>query len=245
MRILQPQPASHEYTIKAYIRDSFGTRLLKLGSLSLLTLIAGGLILILSALNALLVPKLKGSGFVDWNAVATKSVQAELRQTQANRFYIGEAWSIQAWLAIVGTGFGLVSHGFHEADVHLFDWWCSRQARHRRGLNYARYRNTQPRAPVSYGIRGFPLFASLRYLVLITTVAVSIGYKFGITETAVVWHETLDPTIPFIKVRNTTGPYYSITTTSSADVTIAHWFGGEDSAFTDEYQTVGDDSYDH
>lgn len=128
--------------------------------------------------------------------------------------------------------------------MHLFDWWCSRQARQSAGLDYARYLNTQPRAPVSYGIRGFPLFASLRYFVLALTVAMSIGYKFGVTETTVVWHETLDPSDPSVNLDNQTEPYSTANHPFTDQVNMVHWFGTGTGAFTYKYQRVANDSYD-
>ncbi|CAG9947241.1 unnamed protein product [Clonostachys rosea f. rosea IK726] len=108
------------------------------------------------------------------------------------RFRVGALLSIQMWTAIIGVGFGLLSYGFSEAHVHLFDWWCTRQAARNSGLDYGRYLNTLPRAPVVYRVRAFVKFATLRYLVIALSVGVSIGYKFGILQVLVDTYENLD-----------------------------------------------------
>jgi hypothetical protein len=58
------------------------------------------------------------------------------------------------------------------------------------GLDYARYLNTQRRAPVTYGVRGFPFFATLRYAILAASIAISVGYKFDFQEVDVQVRET-------------------------------------------------------
>ncbi|KAK7216729.1 hypothetical protein V2G26_004732 [Clonostachys chloroleuca] len=146
----------------------------------LLALLAGGLILIIASLNALTTP---GS----W-----KEGRSVDLLNSGMRFRVGALLSIQMWTAIIGVGFGLFSYGFSEAHVHLFDWWCNRQAARNSGLDYGRYLNTLPRAPVVYGVRGFVKFATLRYLVVALSVGVSIGYKFGIMQVPVDTYENLD-----------------------------------------------------
>ena len=184
---------------------AFSTRCIRLGVASLLSLLAGGLILVLTSVNALLAPN-SGKG----------AVQPLYPEESANRFYVGHTWSLQAWIAIVGVGFGLLSHGFNEAYIHLFDWWCSRRAKEGPGLDYARYLNTQPRAPVAYGIRGFPTFATLRYFLVIMTITASIGYKFGITVASTFWTESLRPDV---FVSDPTGRDYYVT----PSVAVSHW----------------------
>lgn len=103
MGLLPPHRASCEYPRNAKGSDTFGARLVKLGPLSLIALIAGGLILILAALNALLGPKLK-----NFESVAWENVEADLQELDANRFHVGQTWSVQVWLAIVGFGFALL-----------------------------------------------------------------------------------------------------------------------------------------
>ena len=110
-------------------------------------------------------------------------------------FLVGSRWSLQTWIAITGVGFGLTGHGFSEAYTHLFDWWCSRRAHSSTGLDYARYLNTQPRAPVLYGLRGFPAFSTLRYFIMALSAALSISYKFGFEQIYVVKTETVNNTI--------------------------------------------------
>lgn len=203
------------------------TRLLKLGPISLLALFAGGLILILGAINALLPTDDNHSG--GQNFTVAIGVGEGL-----NRFRVGSTWSVQAWIAILGVGFGLLSHGLHEAYAHLFDWWCSRKAQGGSGLDYARYLNTQPRAPVTYGVRGFPALASLRYVLLASTIAASIGYKFGIGETTSPWAEHLRPDQLVARVANGTKPLDAYSKASP-------WFKGGNQCFTYEFQKLLDE----
>ncbi|KAF5721455.1 hypothetical protein FMUND_3583 [Fusarium mundagurra] len=87
-----------------------------------------------------------------------------------------------------------------EAYVHLFDTWASRQAQHSNGLDYARCLNSQPRAPVVYGFRGFPSFITLRYFLLIMSIIASVGYKFAIVSPDAWIKENFHPRlIEFIK----------------------------------------------
>ncbi|KAM5354477.1 hypothetical protein ACJ41O_001124 [Fusarium nematophilum] len=151
-------------------RLGFFTRFRRLGLLSLCTLFAGGAILVFVGVNV------SGAPTRHPERIPPRG-GAEQRP-----FRYGYSLSVQAWLAIVGIGFGLISHGLNEAYLHFFDWWCSRQARKDAGLDYARYLNSQPRAPVVYGIRGFPVWVSMRYLLAVASIAASIGYKFGIVE---------------------------------------------------------------
>ncbi|WKT53620.1 hypothetical protein QSH57_004204 [Fusarium oxysporum f. sp. vasinfectum] len=141
------------------------TRLRRIGLLSLSTLFFGGLLLFLTGLNGLI-----GSDSVEGKVPSRDNVRL---------FLYGSELSIQSWLAILGVGFGLLSYGFHEAYIHLFDWWCSNQAQ-RDGLDYGLYLNSQPQAPVLYGYRGFTGLITLRYLLALISIGASIGYKFGI-----------------------------------------------------------------
>merc|ERR1712000_154970 len=154
-------------------RPSTFARLSNLGLASLLALLAGGTTLIFVGMNRLLHKRLSMES--EWDSlILLDTLDLD------NGFRVGDNLSIQQWLAIIGAAFGCLSFGFREAYHHLFDWWCSRQALGESGLDYARYLNTQSRAPVAFGARGFVLFATLRYLVLGLTLAASIGYKFGI-----------------------------------------------------------------
>ncbi|WAO84703.1 Hypothetical protein NCS54_00192600 [Fusarium falciforme] len=130
-------------------------RLQRLGLLSLAALSLGGVVLILLSLNAI-----------------------------AN-FRIGSGLSVQTWVALLGICFGAISYGTGDAYTHFFDWWCSRQATAQQGLDYARYLNSQPRAPTNIGFRGLPRLVFGRYVVALLTVITSIGYKFGISEVSI------------------------------------------------------------
>lgn len=177
----EPVTLKRQSNIKKSL-ETLNVRVTRLGYISLAALFIGGLILILTSLNVLTAPRTEREG---------KKYEEELPKP-AERFRFGYRWSVQVWLTIVGVGFGLVSYGFFEAYVHLFDWWCSRKACSGLGLDYARYLNSLPRAPVVYGFRGFPAFACLRcFLVIMTTVA-SIGYKFAFTQVTVFWYEDLN-----------------------------------------------------
>jgi len=147
-----------------------------LGPPSLFALFFGGVTLILIGVNAISAPELKDRA----------------RLSTQRRFRSGSQLSIQTWLAIVGVGFGLLAYGFQEAYFHLFDWWSSRQSRREAGLCYSRYLNSQPRAPLVYGIRGFPGFITLRYLLSLLSITASIGYKFGISQVEIITVENLN-----------------------------------------------------
>ncbi|KAI9155578.1 hypothetical protein HJFPF1_08164 [Paramyrothecium foliicola] len=164
-------------------------RLKGVGILSLLALFFGGTILIFVGMNGLLyqAPDLedeKAYGAAPGNRYETRKIG----------FRVGNRFGLQQWLAIIGAGFGCLSFGFLEAYYHAFDWWCSRQALQEPGLDYARYLNTQSRAPVLYSVHRFPLFATLRYLIIGISLAASIGYKFGVVQTqALVKDEAFSP----------------------------------------------------
>ncbi|KAF5645615.1 SWF1 spore Wall Formation [Fusarium sp. NRRL 52700] len=71
---------------------------------------------------------------------------------------------------------------FRHVFIYLFDTWAPQQAQQSNGLNYARYLNSQPRASVVYGFRGFPSFITLRYFLLTMSIFTSVGYKFAIVS---------------------------------------------------------------
>ncbi|KAK3361795.1 hypothetical protein B0T24DRAFT_537809, partial [Lasiosphaeria ovina] len=104
----------------------------------------------------------------------------------------GSYIQVQSWLAILGVGFGMLSYGLSESYIHVFDLWCSRQASRSPGLNYARYLNSQPRAPVIVGFRGFPAFVLLRYFIIVLSIPASVAYKFSIFAFRVTAYEHLD-----------------------------------------------------
>ncbi|RSL95901.1 hypothetical protein CDV31_013680 [Fusarium ambrosium] len=146
-------------------------RLQRLGLLSLAALSLGGILLILFSVNAIV--KFGGNQ----RDFATDPWQAN--------FHIGSGLSVQTWVALLGLCFGALSYGMGEAYTQFFDWWCSRQAATHQGLDYARYLNSQPRAPTNLGFRGFPRLVFGRYAVALLTVITSIGYKFGVSEVSI------------------------------------------------------------
>ncbi|RMJ07168.1 hypothetical protein CDV36_013230 [Fusarium kuroshium] len=168
---------------------SFLQRLQTVGILSLSALFIGGIVLILVGINA--VADIKKDGEIGYSRPAGQV-----------RFSIGYDLSMQVWIAILGVAFGLLSFGFGETYIHFFDSWCSRQSQKGTGLDYARYLNSQPRAPVRYGLRGFPHFLTLRYLLMIMGIFASIAYKFVIVSPDVFMYENLDKeTVQFKKPR--------------------------------------------
>ncbi|KAF5698758.1 hypothetical protein FMUND_15008 [Fusarium mundagurra] len=140
-------------------------RFQRVGILSVAALFLGGAILAFSGLNCLAGPPPGDEGM--------------------RLFLYGSQLSVQAWIAILGIGLGLLSFGFNETYIHLFDYYCSRQAKSEGGLDYTKYLNSQPRAPVLYGRRGFPYFITLRYLLTLASIAASIGYKFGVAKSEI------------------------------------------------------------
>lgn len=160
---------------------AFRTRIEHLGALSLSALLVGGLLLILIAANAL--------------AGLQTSREGRSNEEGVFRFRYGSLWSLQAWTAITGVGFGLLAYGYSETYIHLFDWWCSRQARSEDGLDYGWYLNTLSRAPVAYGVRGFTLFATLRHVLVLLSICASIGYKFGLSQGSSILYTNLEPSL--------------------------------------------------
>ncbi|KAJ4131604.1 hypothetical protein NW768_005797 [Fusarium equiseti] len=175
----------------APVKSDRPKRFQMLGTASLLALLIGGLILILVGINALVnySPRHQPDDpreptvLVDYDKSAIRG-QAALK--------MGREWGIQTWIAITGVAFGLLSFGFAEAYMQIFDSWSSRQAQRGSGLDYARYLNSQPRAPVLYGIRGFPAFVTLKYIIVVMGIAASIGYKFAFVTPTVRVIENID-----------------------------------------------------
>lgn len=162
------------------------SRLTSLGIPSLLALFFGGTILVFTGINGLvLTQSMADAAIPDWYRTANDKWRVVGVGRPFQQFRVGARLGIQAWLAIIGVGFGLVSYGATEAYHHAFDWWCSRKASGTMGLDYARYLNTQPRSPVVYGFRGFIQFITLRYLVTTMAIVASIGYKFGVSQTPI------------------------------------------------------------
>lgn len=142
------------------------TRIQRVGVLSLASLVAGGIVLILFAQNVYIAP----------GALHAYDYRQGV-------FRVGSELSIQTWLAVLGVAFGMLSFGLSATYTHVFDWWCSWRARRAagKGLEYARYLNSQPQAPVILGLyHGFPVAVLCRYLVAALAIAASVGYKFAV-----------------------------------------------------------------
>ncbi|KAF5005925.1 hypothetical protein FDECE_7683 [Fusarium decemcellulare] len=158
--------------------NMFLTRLRRVGLLSLSALCFGGLLLFLTGLNGLI-----GSDSIEGKVPSWDKVRL---------FAYGSQLSIQLWLAILGVGFGLLSYGFHETYIHLFDWWCSYRAQSDDGLDYGLYLNSQPQAPVLYGHRGLTGLITVRYLFALASIGASVGYKFGIVKAELTYAGHID-----------------------------------------------------
>lgn len=201
------------------------TRFRLLGPVSILALFAGGVILILVGVNTSLAPTWRKDG--QGNAQSGTA----LYDNQA-RFRFGSSLNIQTWVAIIGVGFGMLAYGFNEAYNHLFDAWCSWAARKETGLDYGRYLNSQSRAPVQCGIRGFPAFTILKLIFAISSIAASLGYKFAVLELPILSYENLDRT----RVQLTVPPLEGLNNGISSP-----WFGdvpqgNSNRAFTHQVQ---------
>lgn len=136
----------------------------RVGGLSLPSLFLGGTILIFFASNTLI------GSFEDdsWSSAVPLSVGSHL--------------PVQFWLAVLGVACSLLSYGLSGAYIHVFDWWCSRQAQSSGpGLDYSLYLNSQPRAP-GFGFKGFRLFAILQNTLTALGIAGSVGYKFAVVQ---------------------------------------------------------------
>ncbi|KAH6658789.1 hypothetical protein F5X68DRAFT_145873 [Plectosphaerella plurivora] len=147
----------------------FFTRVRRVGLLSIAALLLGGFVLIFTGINGLIGP------------AATNSNRQPL-DNLVRVFRYGYQLRVQVWIAVLGIGFGLLSYGFSGTYIHLFDWWCSRRSQRGDGLDYGMYLNSQPQAPVFYGLRGFTGFLTIRYLLVVASVATSVGYKFAIVD---------------------------------------------------------------
>jgi hypothetical protein len=175
----------------APVKSDQPKRLQMLGTASLLALLIGGLILILVGVNALINYSTPRQPDDPREPYIPVDYDKSIIQGQA-AMKVGREWGIQTWIAITGVAFGLLSFGFAEAYMQIFDSWSSRQAQRGSGLDYARYLNSQPRAPVLYGIRGFPAFVTLKYIIIIMGIAASIGYKFAFVTPTVRVIENID-----------------------------------------------------
>ncbi|GKU14471.1 unnamed protein product [Fusarium langsethiae] len=171
------------------VKSPRSRRLQMLGTVSLPALLIGGIILILVGVNAL----------SNYGPTSNRGgIEPEFGKTRVSgqlAFKIGREWSVQTWIAVTGVAFGLLSFGFAETYMHIFDAWCSRQAQRGNGLDYARYLNSQARAPVLYGLRGFPAFVTLRYTIVAMGIAASVGYKFAFVTPDIWVRENLDPDV--------------------------------------------------
>lgn len=152
----------------------------RVGGQSLISLALGCSVLILFALNVLK---------SDDDPLQSRNTSQVRIRPGPIPFKVGSQQGVQFWLAVLGAGFGMFSYGLSESNNHLFDLWATRKAGSRPGLDYARYLNTQPRAPVWFGMRGFLSFVSVRQIVAISGIIASVAYKFAVKE--VVWYTAM------------------------------------------------------
>ncbi|KAH7119306.1 hypothetical protein EDB81DRAFT_815978 [Dactylonectria macrodidyma] len=198
---------------------SLVTRIQRVGLLSLTSLLASGIALILFAQNIYTVRR----GHSD-------EAPDDYRQAI---FRVGSELSVQSWLAVLGVIFGTLSYGLATAHVHVFDYWCSWRARRATGpgLNYARYLNSQPQAPVVTGLRhGFPVFVVCRYLIAVLGIAASIGYKYVVIEVTYMASEAVEqnqvrlqlPPVRGLLENGTTSPWVGDTPLSGTNRAFLH-----------------------
>lgn len=200
-------------------------RIRRVGALSLLSLLAGSVIIL----------------FVGTNILRVNPTQSTVlnHKQHASPFYIGSSLSLQFWLALIGVGFGCLAYGFSETWVHFFDATCSRLAASEHGLDYARYLNSQPRAPVLYGWRGFWWMTTLRYLVIALGIVASVGYKFTVFYVPSMETENLDPTALRLSTPSLTGmvngtlsPWFSDYPGNIDNRAFVHTFGTKESLYS-------------
>ncbi|KAM7213555.1 hypothetical protein V8F06_011052 [Rhypophila decipiens] len=120
-------------------------------------------------------------------------------------FRFGSQLGVQAWLAVLGVAFGLLSFGMNQSFTHLFDSWSSFRANKRPGLNYARYLNSQPQSPILVGRRGFWFAILIRNFVLALGIVASAGYSFAVVDVVVDIYQHLDPSLSWWQRRPVTG----------------------------------------
>ncbi|KAK0630446.1 hypothetical protein B0T17DRAFT_616100 [Bombardia bombarda] len=148
-------------------------RLQQAGGLSLSALFFGGTILNLFA----------GNIMTSRDRLSDNTPVQVSEDKRQNVFWVGSRLSVETWLVVLGFGFSLLSYGLMGSYLHFFDMWCSlRAARAPGGLDYTRYLNSQPGAPVFIGFRGFRGFVLGRYLIVALGLASSICYKFAVVD---------------------------------------------------------------
>ncbi|KAM6518982.1 hypothetical protein FALCPG4_012640 [Fusarium falciforme] len=218
---------------KAALFLSLIIRIQRVGLLSLTSLLASGIALILFAQNI-------------YTARRGNSDEAPNDYRQAI-FRVGSQLSVQSWLAVLGVIFGTLSYGLATSVVHVFDYWCSWRARRVAGpgLNYARYLNSQPQAPVLTGLRhGFPVFVVCRYLIATLGIAASIGYKFVVIEVAYMASEEVEtnqvrlqlPPVRGLLENGSTSPWVGDTPLSGTNRAFFH----TQTVWIDEGYEIGD-----
>ncbi|KAK4457200.1 hypothetical protein QBC42DRAFT_236897 [Cladorrhinum samala] len=159
-----------------WVAMEFLAYLYRVGGLSLPSLFLGGVVLIFFATNTL------SGDHDDRTQYQNYTPEPDHSQSSAVPLRVGSHLPVQFWLAVLGAAFGLLSYGLSGAYIHVFDWWCARQAQPSGpGLDYSLYLNSQPRAP-GFGFKGFKLFAVLKNTLTVLEIAGSVGYKFAVVQ---------------------------------------------------------------
>jgi len=163
------------------------SRAQRVGGLSLSALFTSGTILLFYSANISTTYRYPSESIIGYDR--TKAV---LR--------VGADLGVQTWLAFLGVGFGLFSFGLSGTYTHMFDLWCSFRSTRTSGLDYARYLNSQPHAPVLVGFRGFPVSVVLRYMVLALGLLATVGYPFAVVEIVLENHQHVHESLVPLRV---------------------------------------------
>lgn len=162
-------------------------RIDRLGPFSLMALFFGSLSLVLIATNFILGKDFTeistGSGLDNSeNKAWTLSLTDPLRRARSSR-YAGSV-PLQYWLIIVGFCISSTLYGLSNAWIHLFDAICTFRAQGRffwkkkEGLDYGRYLNSLPNAPVMNGLRsGFWGMVIMKFGLILLGALFTAAYK--------------------------------------------------------------------
>lgn len=161
----------------------------RLGAFSLVSLFLGSTGLILAAINYRLgagvyIHKL---GVIEESTIRDNYTFLGLEHpppppsTRMLRF--GNTFLLQYWLILVGLCVSSTLYGLSQAWIHLFDTICTRRARgyfpwKNQNLDYGRYLNSLPNAPVTSGLRsGFWGMVVVKYMLISSSALLTVAYK--------------------------------------------------------------------
>ncbi|KAK4218892.1 hypothetical protein QBC37DRAFT_274285 [Rhypophila decipiens] len=198
------------------------TRAQRVGGLSLSALFVGGTTLVFFCINSSTTYRRPNDAVIGYDY--TNAV-----------FRVGADWGVETWLSILGVTFGLLSFGYVGTYTHMFDLWCSfRSTGRSSGLDYARYLNSQPYAPVTIGFRGFPAFILVRYMILALGLLATVGYPFAVIEVTLLNHQSIQESLVTLRVppmralfqNGTTSPWLGDSAHSSTNRAFLHQHQG-------------------